>query len=286
MSLPKSIQYALPENTLPNKATWELNPYKAALLVHDMQHYFLNCYDRAAEPMCTVLNNIKRLVSAARTAAIPIIYTAQRGNQPAHERALLTDFWGKGLADEPSQTDIIAELAPHEDDVCLDKWRYSAFKKTKLHELLSERECNQLIIVGVYGHIGCLSTALEAFMLDIKPFIPGDAIADFSLEDHLMSLSYIANRCGFVTRTDRLISVLEGKKTIPETMSAMKQLLGSYLNRVEHDIADNVYLPDLGLDSIRVMQLAEQWQSHGISFLSLIQNPTPEGWLNLLLAGD
>ena len=188
------------------------------------------------------------------------------------------------MAADPALTNIIEELTPQEGDICLGKWRYSAFKKSDFQDRLAQRECDQLIIVGIYGHIGCLSTALEAFMLDIKPFVPIDAIGDFSQEDHLMAMSYIAHRCGFVTDTNQLISALQEKKSIPQTMSALKQLLGRYVDVPETEIADDIYLPDLGLDSIQVMQIAGHWQNHGISYLNLVQNPTPQGWLNLLLA--
>lgn len=284
MSLPKSIHYALPEKKINNKASWQIDPGRTALLIHDMQHYFINCYDKERDPIKTVIHNIKRLSATARKAGIPIFYTAQQGNQSAEERALLTDFWGKGLAADPALTNIIEELTPQEGDICLGKWRYSAFKKSDFQDRLAQRECDQLIIVGIYGHIGCLSTALEAFMLDIKPFVPIDAIGDFSQEDHLMAMSYIAHRCGFVTDTNQLISALQEKKSIPQTMSALKQLLGRYVDVPETEIADDIYLPDLGLDSIQVMQIAGHWQNHGISYLNLVQNPTPQGWLNLLLA--
>ena len=97
-----------------------------------------------------------------------------------------------------------------------------------------------------------------------------------------MAANYIADRCGFVTTTEDVLAHMNVCGVAPQTMTELKALLAQCLNMPAHAIADDVYLPDLGLDSIRLMQLAEQWQKQGVSYLTLLQNPTPIGWLNIL----
>ena len=204
MAIPRIAQYELPATeTFPaNKVKWTIDAEKAVLLVHDMQDYFVNFFDIQASPVPALVENIANLKKAAKAAGIPVIYTAQPANQDLEERALLTDFWGPGLKQD---TQVIEALAPESDDIQYTKWRYSAFKKSPLLDFLKEEGRDQLIVCGIYGHIGVQATALDAFMMDIKSFVIGDAIADFSLEEHKGTLDFVTGRCGAVKSLEQAV---------------------------------------------------------------------------------
>ena len=155
------------------------------------------------------MRHITILRKECEALGIPIVYTAQPGAQDQKDRALLTDFWGPGLEDDESQTTIIKEVAPSEQDTVLTKWRYSAFKRSNLLESMQQQGRDQLIICGVYAHIGCLLTASDAFMQDIQPFFVGDAVADFSLEEHKMALNYASGSCAVTISTASLLEELK-----------------------------------------------------------------------------
>jgi isochorismate hydrolase len=214
VGIPAIAPYAMPdESELPeNAVSWRPDPARAALLVHDMQRYFLRFFPSGTSPVVDVVANTARIREAAARAGVPVIYTAQPGGMTRDERGLLHDFWGPGMDSDPAKREIVPELAPGEDDVVLTKWRYSAFAHSDLAEILREQGRDQLLVCGVYAHVGCLMTANDAFTMDVQPFLVADAIADFTRDYHHLALRYAAERCGATVSTGDTVDCLLGSR--------------------------------------------------------------------------
>ena len=208
--LPAVPAYALPtEAEIPaSRAKWTLQRDRAALLVHDMQKYFLRPYAPDAEPLPGLIANIARLITAARAAGVPVFYTAQEGEQDRGDRGLQADLWGPGMSRAPEHQAILPALSPEPGDLTLVKHRYSAFQRSNLEALMRARGRDQLIICGVYAHIGCQLTAAEAFQRDIEPFFVADALGDFSREKHMEAVAWAAAVCAVATSTARVLDRL------------------------------------------------------------------------------
>jgi len=204
MGIPPIAPYVPPrEDELPaNRVSWSVDPDRAVLLVHDMQRYFVGAYPQDDAPMTLVVPRIAALAADCRAAGVPVVYTAQPPDQDPADRALLTDFWGPGLGTDPSDHRVIDPLTPAAGDVLLTKWRYSAFQRTDLRERMRAWGRDQLVITGIYAHIGCLVTACDAFMQDVQAFLVAGATADFSAQDHRRALRWAADRCSMVVPAD------------------------------------------------------------------------------------
>ena len=211
MALPRIAPYALPTAAeLPApKGAWRLERDRAALLVHDMQEYFVAAFTPDASPIAPATANIARIISAARAAGVPVFYTAQHGDQDRRDRGLQADLWGPGMRDMLEHVSILPQLAPSRGDHVLTKHRYSAFQRSNLETLMRVRGRDQLIVTGIYAHIGCMMTAAEAFQRDIEAFFVADALADFSRAEHDMAVRWVAGRCGVPMTTDGAVAVLE-----------------------------------------------------------------------------
>lgn len=207
MAIPPIAPYKIPTGPFPMCVDWTLSPQRTALLIHDMQRYFIDAYPADAEPMATALPNMVQIRETCEAAGIPVVYTVQPGDQHPSRRGILADFWGTGLSSGRDE-EVIDELAPRPGDITVTKWRYSGFQRTDLRQLLAHHGRDQLIVVGVYAHMGCMISATEAFMSDVAPFFVVDAMGDFSRDDHEMAATYISKRAGRVMSTHEVISTL------------------------------------------------------------------------------
>ncbi|MFF4341997.1 isochorismatase family protein [Kitasatospora sp. NPDC001540] len=185
----------LPANTV----SWTVDPDRAVLLVHDMQRYFLRPFPPDASPGRELLDNTVLLRHRAAELGVPVAYTAQPGDMTPEQRGLLHDFWGPGMRTDPVDREVVEPLAPGPDDWLLTKWRYSAFFRSDLLDRMRAHGRDQLVLCGVYAHVGVLMTAVEAFTHDIRTFLVADAVADFDAASHRLALDYAAARCAMVT---------------------------------------------------------------------------------------
>lgn len=335
MALPKIQPYAMPvESELPvNKVMWTPDAKRSVLLIHDMQQYFMNAFTAGQSPVVELIDHISQLRSKCHELGIPVVYSAQPGGQTPEQRGLQLDFWGAGIDGGPVQKEIIDALAPAPQDTFMTKWRYSAFQKTDLFELMQRDGRDQLIVCGIYAHIGCLMTSCEAFMRDIQAFLVADAVADFSAEKHRMALTYAAERCAVTLTTGRLLESLndsgvdgnegalksevgeqgersyaasaqvavseaeqqtasaaepiqDGSHGIEQvTLEALRNQVGEMLQEQPANIGEHDDLIQMwGLDSIRIMSLAERFrvEGAGVTFVDLAELPTLAAWAALL----
>lgn len=195
-----------------NTHVMRLRPERACLLVIDMQNEFLReqgaiFFHYAAE----IVPNVKRILLAARRAAIPVVFTAHAHADPRVDGGMTAEWWpeirkGRCLIEGTSGVEIIRGLRPLKGEKVIRKHRYSAFYNTDLEITLRGMKVTDLVITGVLTNVCCESTARDAFFRDFRVFFPADATATSEPELHLGSLKSLAYAFAYVTTTQQLLA--------------------------------------------------------------------------------
>ena len=170
-------------------------PKIAALLVLDMQEYFLDQSSHACIPSAlAILPGIRRLVDAWSERGLPVIFTRHLNTaQNAGGMAI----WWRDLIQESSPLSKITPNLDTSRGIILNKSQYDAFLGTKLDALLRDSGVTQVIICGVMTHLCCESTARSAFMRGFEVFFTVDGTATYSSSFHAATLLNLAH--GFAT---------------------------------------------------------------------------------------
>jgi len=192
-----------------NEHRMQLSKERAALLVIDMQRFFLE----SSSPTFTcgglaVLPNVKRLITAFREARRPVIFT-RHVHHPQGIDAGIMGWWWQGMCLEGSpESEIRDEISPLPNEKVVLKHRYSAFYNTDLETVLRCLKIEDLVISGVMTNLCCESTARDAYHRDYRVFFPADATATINEEMHLASLLNLAFGFSFVTAASEVLRQL------------------------------------------------------------------------------
>lgn len=192
-----------------NRHEMQVDREKAALLVIDMQRFFLD----PSSPAFTcgglaVLPNVKRLITAFRSARLPIIFT-RHVHHPDGSDAGIMGWWWEGMCvDGTPESEIHEDIAPHPGEKVIKKHRYSAFYNTDLETILRCRGIEDIVIVGVMTNMCCESTARDAFYRDYRIFFLADGTGGINEEMHVASLLNLAYGFADITSVENIIEQL------------------------------------------------------------------------------
>jgi isochorismate hydrolase len=180
-------------------------PSRCALLIIDMQQYFLSI----AAP---IIGNVLSIIKACRSVDIRTIFTRHGHKNISEDGGMLAAWWGDLIEYGSKDWELINALKPSDTDGVIDKNRYSVFHGTGLDESLKSRKIEELIITGVMTNCCCETTARDAFVRDYRVFFVSDATATANDELHLASLKNLAFGFAHIISTEQLCHYLSNKK--------------------------------------------------------------------------
>ncbi|MDR2493118.1 MAG: cysteine hydrolase [Coriobacteriales bacterium] len=160
---------------------------QTAVIVVDMLNDFVTG-SLACKRAERIIPPLVRLISAAREAGVPVVYTNDSHLKGIdHELAL----WGEHAMRGSAGAEVIPELAPCELDYVILKRRYSGFFQTDLNILLKELGVTDLVLAGLHTHMCVRHTAADAYMWGYRLIVPTDGTDAFTEDDYGSGLAYL-----------------------------------------------------------------------------------------------
>lgn len=185
---------------------------RPAVLVVDMTEAFVRDewptgWAATGEP-CAGAN--ARLLTAARAAGLPVVYTRSEPLLAAAE----VGGWLRGSDgpsmfpfDGPAQVHaIVDECKPEPGDLVIAKPKPSAFFGTQLAAMLIQLRIDSLIVTGMTTS-GCVRASVnDAFMLNYRVTVPVECVADRAQLSHRVELFDMGAKYADVVALDELLA--------------------------------------------------------------------------------
>ena len=203
-----------------------LEPGKTALLVVDMQNYFMDESQQADGQLgcCPVARDIvptvNRLAGAMRDAgghvvwiqnATPLETLKSWANLHAMYSDEKREIRLEGMTRGSNGYALWGDLDVRPEDLRTEKTRYSAFIRgaSDIEAQLRDRGVDTVIVTGVATNVCCESTARDAMMLGFRTMMVADANAAPSDAEHNAALATFMSFFGDVQFSEEIIEKLK-----------------------------------------------------------------------------
>jgi gluconolactonase len=197
-----------------------LDPKKSALIIQDLQNDVIieggAFADSGAPAHATgqnVVENVKRLAEAARSAGMPVIhvhYIVEQGapglrqNAPLFQgvkgaNALVRGTWGAAPAEG---------LEPQDGDHIVEKMRMNAFYNTRLDILLRGLGAETIVITGAWTNMSIEHTARHGADAGYEVVVASDGTSTVNDEWQHAALNYALTNVARVASCEEIAEAL------------------------------------------------------------------------------
>jgi len=161
------------------------------------------------------IDQMARLLNAARAARIPIFFTRYVVDPVNDDVGMFHRKIGAGIGRGENfyfagthGAEIVSDLKPLPNEIVIDKKKFSAFLGTPLLSLLIDRRVDTLIIVGGSTSNCIRAAALDSTQYNFFTIVPEEAVYDRLPIAHTLNLFDINRSYGDVVPVSEVLTYL------------------------------------------------------------------------------
>lgn len=176
-------------------------------ILESIKRWRSSCGERAWE----ALPHVDRLLRTARGHGVPVVYTRGAPRRAdGFDRGRWADKNMRQAGDTPRTDEFVAEIAPHEPDLVVEKRKPSAFFGTTLASHLVSLKADTLVVCGATTS-GCVrATVTDGFSYDYRVAIAEEATFDRGEASHAMALFDLDMKYANVTAVEEIVAYFQG----------------------------------------------------------------------------
>ena len=176
----------------------EIDLSRTAVVVVDMQNAFVSeggMFDLRGLDISgsrSIIPTISQFLEKSRSAGLPVYYVCHVLSPDLREVGPSSSFWYKSVRmfrENPQWSDrflirgtwgadITEELSPAENDIIVEKPRFSGFYETNFDLLLRARNIKHMVVTGCATNICVEATIRDAANLNYFPILISDACSN------------------------------------------------------------------------------------------------------------
>ena len=188
----------------------EFTPGRSALLVIDMQRYFLDRGSHAFLPYAQpIIPTITELMEGYFQNELPVVVTRHLNTEA--NANLMNTWWNDVITESDPLSEVHPEIV-NPRAMVVEKSQYDAFYQTSLEGMLRENGTTQVVITGVMTHLCCETTARSAFVRGFEVFFVQDATATSDEHHHHATLLNLAHGFAHIMSGMDIVERLKGSK--------------------------------------------------------------------------
>jgi len=208
----------------------EIDLKRLAVFVIDMQNAFVSkggMFDLWGFDISTipaVIGPINAIMNAAREKGVRVIHFSHTLSPDAGEVGPMSTFYYnkvlQSYREKPEMRDsllmrgtwgaeTIDELKPRQDEILIEKPRFSAFIGTGLDALLRSHDIKYLVFTGVATNICVESSLRDACHREYLPVLISDAAAASPSSRQESTIANVIQCFGWVTETEKLLKIFQ-----------------------------------------------------------------------------
>ncbi len=205
------------ESVLPSLAQ-KIAVSHTAVVVIDMQNDY--CCEggifaqsgRDMTAMYSLIPRLQRFLDKARKRDVPIVFVRTVKSEedvslPMKELRARRGEKGSICTKGTWGAEFVKEIQPGDNEIIIEKKRYSGFFKTDLDARLHDMGVTTLVMMGVATNVCVQATVQDGFMHDYFIVVPNDLVASSNEELHDKALLSFDRFFGTVTSSTELLRI-------------------------------------------------------------------------------